>query len=718
MRKNGWIWLVLAIALILGTAGCTENPVIADDGTQAESADPGTHTTIPAEGQLPENFMEFYREAEAKYAMFTRYRSDIYFNGTEYLDGVRYSVVNIRAMMSLHELRTYCERHFDGALTNTLMETTVGDGYPLFAVIDGWLCRVDNYTAPFEYNVGHSYEATLESVENGNYTVRVEAAMTDDGREISAAAYCTYTVTENGEIRFTSFELMVEKLVEALEKMPVETEPVEPAPFDPESFAAYIPAEWAQRLFWHQIRDTDHYLFFFVHRGPNSTFDRFSDEPPKMFSIYYVDSESTDFIGHLQADLPEDLSYDTVCPVVAYDGAGEMECEFVVQLTDGDTVFYVSFDNFGCAATNSYLTFTCRGVLPEERVNELKGLYPDAFRKAEKYFWHYTLRDFENETPGEGIVSEGYTVEYDIPHPYDAGNTFPVHIHLPRINDDSVYAEKFNLAIRQDYERRYGDTLNATVYGTNSRRSVSVTWNAVTTGDVITVYIVDRHGKLGSGSGGCSYDIYYYDTVQKRFLAMDEFLSYYAGGMFEDYTGADIVQFMNEHTFETDGRGAPYTLSIKDIQGVIPSVFGDGKIDVVYQGHSLEGQFATRVLFSPYPSYGAAHPKTGLPTTYTYRLTYHDYTDCDDWKTHGSPQGYRLTLCERAEGQYDRGYYEEDYLLTEDIAERPESYPASVYGEYYTPVREDEYGNLCVFIDHETDKGHLEKSIPFYRPDR
>jgi len=491
------------------------------------------------------------------------------------------------------------------------------------------------------------------------------------------------------------------------------TEIIDLGLFDAERFFSSIPAEWSQRLFWHRIRGSDDYLYFCNHRGANSTLDGYKKDPPTRFSIYHVNSENQNIIGTIGAEIPSDIPYDTVCPVVVMDGAGSMECEFIVQLTDGEKRFYVSFDNFDWEDTEDPLAFSCRGILSEEREIELKALYPEEFLEAEHYYWHYTLKDFKNENPGDSLVYEGYTVEYECESPY--GGTFDFHIHLPQMNSDSVYAQRWNY-LYQEYDIEFGERLRKTVHGTNTEYYAHITYNTVTTGDVVTIYIVKSHGVFASGASVLDYDIFHYDTKKERFLTTDEFLAYYAEGQFADYSVAEIVKFMNEITFTADEAGNPYPLTEENILGVIPSVYGEGKFDVVYQGYSVEGSHAIRALFSPYPAYGSTNPKTGQGTRYTYRLTYHDYVDCEDKKTHGTPAGYRLLLSQRVAGQYEAGYYV-DCLFTEDIAEPPKSYSLSEHGGYYTPVGQDAYGNMCVFVDHETAAGHLNTVIPFDLPD-
>lgn len=171
------------------------------------------------ENTLPDNFTEFYHEAEAVYALFTGYRSDIYSYGTFMENGVQYQGVDINGYTTLSELRKYCEQYFGSELSDELVGKTVMDQQPLYKEHNDGLFRFGGYTALFGYDVGHDYAMTLEGIEKGVYTVRIDAVMTENGREISAVAYCRYTLSEDGEIRFTAFELMAEKLFEALEKM-------------------------------------------------------------------------------------------------------------------------------------------------------------------------------------------------------------------------------------------------------------------------------------------------------------------------------------------------------------------------------------------------------------------------------------------------------------------------------------------------------------------
>ena len=162
------------------------------------------------------------------------------------------------------------------------------------------------------------------------------------------------------------------------------------------------------------------------------------------------------------------------------------------------------------------------------------------------------------------------------------------------MNDDSIYVDKWNYYIKNEYETEFGDHLQNTAYGMNLDVYVNVTYETVSTGDVITIYIMKSHGIMNSGAVVSVYDIFHYDTVQKKFLSTDEFIAYYAEGTFADCTVADIVQYMNENVFCTDEAGNPYPLTEENIYGVIPSEGGNGKLDVVYRGYTMEGIYAIR----------------------------------------------------------------------------------------------------------------------------
>ncbi len=673
-------------AYYLDCAICGLTPYDTPYDRQVSEMQNGSFTDIP----LPDNFAEFYHEAERVYAYFA-WQPWVYNTSDSFTEGgLEYCAVNLQGVTTLAGLRSLCEKYFDKELTEELMARKVTDQNDLFVERDGKLYRYFERHQPFMYDHGKNYTMDIVSEKNGEYGVRIQAVKKGGMYTIPAEVRCAYTVGENGEIRFTSFDLMAQALLDEFIN--------QGAPgFDPGNGPFYIPVSSARFLFHHSINGTNDHLYFC------SRYDGADDFPPKDFVIYHT--VTGDSVGEIPAELPADLKYDSVCPVLATSNGDSQHCEFVLRLTDRDMVFYVSFDNVGSIHP---LTFTYRGKLSEDRVNELKQAYPEQFGKAERFFRLDTLYEYKNKNPGSSLVYEGYTVQYELPHPTYEGQTFDFHIHLPQINDDSRYVDEWNLNLVYEYNTAYEEYIRNSAFGLNRNFYAEIRYETVTTGDVVTIYILNSCGVLNSGDARRSYDIYHYDTKGKRFLTTNEFLAYYAKGQFASSSVADIVAFMNEHAFTTDEVGTPIPLKEENIQGVIPSVFGDGKFDVVYQGYSMEGKFATRMLFSPYPTYGNPH-------RYTYRLTYHDYTDCHTAEMNGQPAGYRLLICQRSAGKFDVSWYI-DRLFLEDIAEPPESYPLGEYGGYYTPVNQDAYGNMFIVVDHKTDAGQLQAWIPFDQP--
>lgn len=393
-------------------------------------------------------------------------------------------------------------------------------------------------------------------------------------------------------------------------------------------------------------------------------------------------------------------------------GGGSGEIDFWVEAKKDGEVTYLNY-YFSCIGYDSFVTFPQQArIVPDDEVEFMRERFPVDTGNS---FKGYTLADYKNENSGGELIYEGYTVEYDIPEPdySDDGRTFAFHLHLPQIGDGSPAAEEWNNTILEKYQAYFDAYLRRTAYGVNRTVFANVVFDTVFTGDIVTIYTINTTGILNSGAGGRSYGIYHYDTAAKKFLTTDEFIAFYAEGQFADYTVADIVNFMNEGNFCTDEGGRPFTLGEDNIQGVIPSIFGGGKFDVVYNGYVLEGGgYADRVLFSPYPTHSGMSVKNNVWADYTYRMVYSEYTTCHDREMYGRPAGYRLLISERSEeGLYDAGYYV-DLLLLEDIAEKPEGYT----DEYYVPIADDSYRNMYIAIDHETDMGHLNVMIPFGQP--
>ncbi len=323
------------------------------------------------------------------------------------------------------------------------------------------------------------------------------------------------------------------------------------------------------------------------------------------------------------------------------------------------------------------------------------------------------IADYKNTVySGTDLVYEGYTVKLALPHPIYDEEILDFHIHLPQINSDSSSAVQWNKEILEKYNQNYSDLLQRAASGTKANKFAYVTYETVTSGDVLTIYITDLAGVPNSGDWGFTYDIYHYDTAKDTFMTTDEFLAYYAKGQFADYTVSDIVKFMNDHVFATDEVGYPYPLTEEHIYGVIPSVFGNGQFDVVYKSYAIEGTVTTRELFAAYPTITTTSVKNNVTADFTYRMHYPEYRTCHDKEIYGQPSGYRLLISEKAEGHYSTGYYL-DCLFTEDIANPPEGY----IGDFYSPVGGYTDGRMYLTVDHETDRGHVKAMIPYDHPD-
>lgn len=683
---------------------------------------------------LPDNFAEFYYEAERVYALFTGYRANIYTEGKFSDDGADYQAVDIGGCTTMAGLRALCEQYFDAALTDELLSTTVMNQYPLYREHNGKLYRFSGYVAQFGYDIGKSYRMSAVKTENGAQTARVSAVWYEGERQISTEVSCAYTTLENGDIRFTSFSLMAQALSNAWANY--------------SDYMLLTQSDYNGISLYYRSDDHDESMAenFLIRFGGREAY--ISTTPSAWLrdtwepQLYCIDMELP--------GMPKDGIEDAIVILTTGTGTGvHIEEAYVLSGADGTlhsfTEPYTVIENAASRddngktwiadasgkqigfPDNAYFDEHFKFYIEDGCLGAKVSIGYGMLQYLESYFrvkygesgvsWEYvygdtapatvSLHDYKNKKLVNSLVYEGYTVQYELPHPTYEGQTFDFHIHLPQIDDDSPSAEKWNTDIVNAYDAKYSSYLSGSASGTNRNFYAEIRYETVTTGDVVTIYILNSCGVLNSGDARRSYDIYHYDTKGKRFLTTNEFLAYYAKGQFASSV-ADIVAFMNEHAFNTDEAGTPIPLKEENIQGVIPSVFGGGKFDVVYQGYNMEGKFATRTLFSPYPTYGNPH-------RYTYRLTYHDYTDCHTAEMNGRPAGYRLLLSQRVEGQYDAGYYV-DCLFTEDIAERPESYPQSVYGEYYTPVRDDAYGNMYIVTDHKTDRGQLQAWIPFDQP--
>ena len=279
------------------------------------------------------------------------------------------------------------------------------------------------------------------------------------------------------------------------------------------------------------------------------------------------------------------------------------------------------------------------------------------------------LYDYAKENTNNSLVYEGYTVEYEVSGFDD--DTYDLHIHLPKISDKSPASEKWNSDIAKKYSTEYDDQLRRTAEGKNDNFFANVTWESITTGDVVTVSISNSRGIMYSDAFASSYDIYHYDTINKKFLTTNEFLAYYAECEFAGYTLSDILEVMNKTCYTAGEEGDIAPLTEKDIYGVIPSVLGNGSFDVVYQGYtagpSVAG-YTGRILFRDYPIHTSKDSRTDAMISYTYHYVYSGSKNCM-CKASDDHKGYNLMLIQYPEGARadERKDHIEDLILTEYI---------------------------------------------------
>ncbi|MBE6632297.1 MAG: hypothetical protein E7623_06310 [Ruminococcaceae bacterium] len=124
--------------------------------------------------------------------------------------------------------------------------------------------------------------------------------------------------------------------------------------FDGNMFSSRLPNEGRIHLITYRINNSPVYLFL----GKN----RYD---PKGFYVYSYRIDDS-YIKFVEAYLPLELEYDYVCPIYVGAGAGSGECQIVLEIRNGDEIFYVSLDNFDYTGTEDWLYFKYRGEISDE----------------------------------------------------------------------------------------------------------------------------------------------------------------------------------------------------------------------------------------------------------------------------------------------------------------------------------------------------------------
>ncbi len=184
-----------------------------------------------------------------------------------------------------------------------------------------------------------------------------------NGEAVLSAPYEVYTVSDSFEdldktfVEGKEWELYsdyetIEELFAANLKREMNNRA---STFSPDNYVADVKIHTGKEvLFWHKIGFNIVYLYFTT-----------IENGTKSFTVYYTDNYGIS-LEKLELDLPTDIPFDTVEPIWAGGGGGSGECEFVLKLTDGETVTYISYNNFHY--TDKLMEFEYAGVMSADDV--------------------------------------------------------------------------------------------------------------------------------------------------------------------------------------------------------------------------------------------------------------------------------------------------------------------------------------------------------------
>ncbi len=158
-----------------------------------------------------EQLAEAYAEAERIYAMFTGYGKVEYGEETVEHSGVQYQRVTSEGFTTYAELEESVHAYFADSLADELLNTKVGEN-PLYIEHEGELYRFSGYAALWGYDIASERSFEPLGEDDGEYRARVTATATEDGLKCTASEDISYTVDENGNVRFTEFTLMADSL--------------------------------------------------------------------------------------------------------------------------------------------------------------------------------------------------------------------------------------------------------------------------------------------------------------------------------------------------------------------------------------------------------------------------------------------------------------------------------------------------------------------------
>ncbi len=156
-----------------------------------------------------------------------------------------------------------------------------------------------------------------------------------------------------------------------------------PLGFEPASYKTEIELQTGKEvLFWHKIFSNSVYLYFVpIERGARE----FTVYAYKDYSM--VINRNGEGLHELKLHLPDTVTFgDKTCDIVACDsiepvwaggGGGSGECQFVLRVTRGEDVTYISYNNFHYET--DILDFRYAGAVPKEDLEYLIEAYPEIF---------------------------------------------------------------------------------------------------------------------------------------------------------------------------------------------------------------------------------------------------------------------------------------------------------------------------------------------------
>lgn len=262
-------------------------------------------------------------------------------------------------------------------------------------VVDAESVRVTKteFTAPdFDYT---AYEVIDYLYESGNIMYATVRFTLTDGtqNDVLYSGYMgEYTYTEDYEYEYKWRNIRTEPANEINRAR---------GQYDPAQQAELIPNQNAQVLFW--LRTQSRCYYFCLIRTLNSAGNAYTDEPPKDFAIYYQQYDQN-FFSVIDEPIPEEYPYDSIVPVLAITGEECISMHCILQLTDGDSTYFISYRTYPGIDQVYH-------PVSDDEAKMLANIYPDIFGEIseENQMTEYT--EIDEQT--------GYELSFVIPESWN-----------------------------------------------------------------------------------------------------------------------------------------------------------------------------------------------------------------------------------------------------------------------------------------------------------